>query len=104
MSGRFRVISQICIGRKRAKGETRTEATRTVNPSIAVLISLADHLIDLFVCKFFANRGHDMTELCGRDKPIVIAVKNLHGLAKVLGMMEARLYPIYLEGLADFFF
>lgn len=45
-----------------------------------------------------------MTELCGRDKPIVIAVKNLRGLVKVLGMMEARLYPIYLEGLADFFF
>jgi hypothetical protein len=49
----------------------------TVNTPIAVLVGLADHLIDLVVSQLLADRGHDVAQLGRRDETVVVAVKDL---------------------------
>lgn len=51
--------------------------SQTVDPSITVLVSLADHFVDLVVSELLADRGHDMPELGGGDEAVVIAVEDL---------------------------
>lgn len=49
----------------------------TINSSIAILISLADHLIDFLVGQLLANGCHDMAKLGCGDEAVVIAVEDL---------------------------
>jgi hypothetical protein len=56
----------------------------TVNSAVAVLISLSDHLVNLVVSQLLANRSHDVAELSGRDKTVVVAVKDLECLSDLL--------------------
>jgi hypothetical protein len=49
----------------------------TVNAPITILVGLANHLVDFVVGKLLADRGHDVTELGGRDEPVVVAVEDL---------------------------
>jgi hypothetical protein len=49
----------------------------TVDTTVAILVSLANHLIDLVICKLLANRGHDVTKLGRRNETIVVTVKHL---------------------------
>ena len=58
----------------------KAKATRTVNPAVAVLISLPDHLINLIVGQLLADRSHHVTELGRGDEAVVVAVKDLKGL------------------------
>lgn len=53
------------------------QSTLTVNASIAVLIGLANHLVNLVVGKLLTNGGHDVTQLGGGDEAVVVAVKDL---------------------------
>ncbi len=50
---------------------------RTVDPAVAVLVGLADHLVDLLVRQLLANRGHDVAQLGSRDEAVVVAVEHL---------------------------
>jgi len=56
----------------------------TINASIAILVGLADHLVNLVISQLLANRGHDMTELGGGDEAVVVAVEDLEGLSDLL--------------------
>lgn len=56
----------------------------TVDPSITILVGLPDHLINLVVGQLLSNRGHDVTELSGGDKAVVITVENLESLSDLL--------------------
>jgi hypothetical protein len=49
----------------------------TVDPSISILVSLSDHLIDLVISQLLSNGCHDMTEFSGRDESIVVTIKDL---------------------------
>jgi hypothetical protein len=49
----------------------------TVDPSITILISLSNHLINLIICQFLTNRCHDVAKLGGGDETIVITVEDL---------------------------
>jgi hypothetical protein len=49
----------------------------TVNTPIAVLVGLADHLIDLVVGQLLADRSHDVAQLGRRDEAVVVAVEDL---------------------------
>jgi hypothetical protein len=49
----------------------------TVNSSIAVLISLSDHLVNLIISQLLANGCHDVTELGSGDEAVVITIKDL---------------------------
>ena len=51
--------------------------TRTVDTPIAVLVSLADHLVNLIVSQLLADRGHDVAKLGRRDEAVVITVEDL---------------------------
>jgi hypothetical protein len=57
---------------------------RTINPAIAVLIRLPDHLVDLIVGELLTDAGHDMPQLGSADKAIVVAIKDLESLANFL--------------------
>ena len=48
-----------------------------IDPSIAILVRLADHLVDLLVGQLLADGGHDMAQLGGGDEAVVVAVKDL---------------------------
>jgi hypothetical protein len=54
-------------------------AIPTVNTPITVLISLADHLVNLVVGELLANRRHDMAQLGRRDEAVVVPVEDLCG-------------------------
>ncbi|KAF2653122.1 t-SNARE [Lophiostoma macrostomum CBS 122681] len=56
----------------------------TVNSPIAVLISLPDHLINLVVSQFLADRGHDMAQFGSRDIAVVVAIEHLEGFTDLL--------------------
>lgn len=49
----------------------------TINTSITVLVSLADHLVNLLVGQLLANRCHDMAKLGSRDETVVITIEDL---------------------------
>ena len=74
----------------------------TINASIAILVGLADHLVNLVISQLLANRGHDMTELGGGDEAVVVTVENL-GWCQLFALKSSRCGPItpYLEGLPD---
>ena len=55
----------------------RVKGPRTVDPAVTVLIRLADHLVNLVVCKLLSDRSHDVTKLCGRYEAIVVAIEDL---------------------------
>lgn len=50
---------------------------RTVNATIAILVGLADHLVDLVISELLADRRHDVTELGGGDEAVVVTVEHL---------------------------
>jgi len=56
----------------------------TINASIAVLVSLPDHLVDLVVGQLLADGGHDVTQFGGRDETVVIAVEDLERFSDLL--------------------
>jgi hypothetical protein len=56
---------------------SKKESALTVNTSIAVLISLSDHLINLVISQFLSNGCHDVTELGSGDEAVVITIKDL---------------------------
>ena len=51
--------------------------TPTVDTPIAVLVGLADHLVNLVVSQLLADRGHDVAKLGRRDEAVVITVEDL---------------------------
>jgi hypothetical protein len=53
------------------------ERGHTINSSVTILISLADHLIDFLVGQLLANGCHDMAKLGSGDEAVVIAVEDL---------------------------
>ena len=73
----------------------------TVDTPVTILVCLADHLVNLLIRQFLADRGHDVTQLSGRDEAIVIAVENLERSVKKNPRNVAR--PLAnLECLSDF--
>lgn len=50
----------------------------TVNPSVTILISLTDHLVDFVVGQLLADGGHNVTQLGGGDEAVVVAVEDLN--------------------------
>jgi hypothetical protein len=82
------------------------EWPRTVDTSIAVLISFSDHLVNLLVGQLLANGGHYMAQLGRRDESVVVAIKNLvvslaYRIPDLSGRREA-MCP-YLESFSDLF-
>jgi len=55
-----------------------------VDTSIAVLVGLADHLVNLIIAQLLADRGHDVAQLSGGDETVVITVEDLEGLTDLL--------------------
>ncbi len=56
----------------------RSELMRlTVNTAIAILISLADHLINFVIGKLLTNGSHDVSQLGSGDEAVVVAVEDL---------------------------
>lgn len=49
----------------------------TVNASITILVSLADHLINLIVGQLLADRRHNVSQLGRRDEAVVVTVEDL---------------------------
>lgn len=49
----------------------------TVNTTITILVSLADHLVNLIIGQLFANGSHHVAQLGGRDKAVVVAIEHL---------------------------
>jgi hypothetical protein len=56
----------------------------TVDPAITVLVRLADHLVHLVVSQLLANGSHDVAQLGGRDKAVVVAIEHLERFADLL--------------------
>lgn len=83
------------------------QKSHTVNASVAVLVSLANHLIDLIISQLLADRGHDVTQLSSRDEAIVVTVEDLDCLVSAwllffpLGYLVRIGVKPNLEGLAD---
>ena len=50
---------------------------RTIDAAVAILVSLADHLVDLVVRELLADRCHNVAELSRRDEAVVVAVEHL---------------------------
>ncbi len=49
----------------------------TIDPSITILVSLSDHLINFIICQFLANGCHNVTELRSGDETVVVSVEDL---------------------------
>lgn len=56
----------------------------TVNPSVTVLVGLADHLVDLVVSQLLADGGHNVTQLGGGDEAVVVTVEDLDSLSAMV--------------------
>lgn len=67
-----------------AESHRLSHAQLTVDPSVAVLVSLPDHLIDLVIGELLADAGHDVPELSGGNEAVVVTVEDLEGLANLL--------------------
>lgn len=52
-----------------------------VNAAIAILISLADHFVDLIVSELLADGSHDMAKLGSGNEAVVVTVEDLDALA-----------------------
>jgi len=55
-----------------------------INTPIAVLVGLADHLVNLVIGKLLTDGGHDVTELGSGDEAVVVAIEHLEGLTDLL--------------------
>jgi hypothetical protein len=49
----------------------------TVNPSVTVLISLPDHLVDFIISQLLTNGGHDVAEFGSGDETVVVTIEDL---------------------------
>ena len=49
--------------------------TFVIDLTIAVDISLADHLVDLFIGQLLAEVGHHVTKFGGRNEPVAVLEK-----------------------------
>ena len=67
----------------------------TVDATIAILVSLANHLINLVICELLANGCHDVTELGCRDETVVVTVKHLMWVSRHTERVQQG---AYLEG------
>ena len=56
----------------------------TIDPSIAILVSLPDHLIHLIISQLLSDARHDVTQFGGRNEAVVVAVENFEGLTNLL--------------------
>ena len=79
-AARIRYLEKISFTTK----QESIELERTIDPAIPVLVSLSYHLVDLIVCQFLADRGHDMTEFCCRDETVVVAVEDFECFSDLL--------------------
>ncbi len=59
------------------RGRSLNIGIHTINPSITILISLSDHLINFIISQFFPNGRHNVTELRSGDETVVISVEDL---------------------------
>ena len=64
---------------------------RTVDAAIAVLVSLADHLVNLIVSELLANGCHDVAQLSSGDEAIVVTVEHLNIVVSHVLPGEGRL-------------
>jgi hypothetical protein len=55
-----------------------------VDLTVAVNVSLADHLVDLLVGELLAEVGHDVPELRSGDEAVAVLVEDAEGLADLL--------------------
>lgn len=62
---------------KKFEREEMKTSKLTVNTSIAILISLANHLINLLVSQLLADGSHDVAQLGRGDEAVVVAVEDL---------------------------
>ena len=46
--------------------------------SVAVDVSLPDHLVNLLVGKLLTEVGHHVSQFCSRDEPVTVLVEHLH--------------------------
>lgn len=67
---RYEAITQCPRGPRRGK-------RLTVDASVTVLVGLANHLVDFVVGELLTDRGHDVTQLGGRDEAVVVTVEDL---------------------------
>lgn len=49
----------------------------TINAAIAILVGLADHLVNFVISKLLADGSHDMSQLRSRNETVVVAVEHL---------------------------
>lgn len=75
-------LSVICVS-SRILHEASAQSL-TINAPVTVLVSLADHLINLVICKLLADRGHDVAQFSGRDEAVIVTVENLGILVRNL--------------------
>ncbi|RNA30885.1 hypothetical protein BpHYR1_035773 [Brachionus plicatilis] len=59
----------------------QSDITFVVNLTVSVDISLTDHFIHFFISELFAQIGHDVTQLGGRNEAVAIFVKDAESLA-----------------------
>ena len=71
-------VLKLVTSSRRCASVITSEKQRTVNAAIAVLVGLADHLVDLVVSKLLADGGHDVAQLSGGNETVVITVENLN--------------------------
>lgn len=75
----------------------------TIDATIAILVSLADHLVDLVISELLTNRSHDVTKLSSRNEAVVVAVEHLERLVSDSSSPFHSALEAHLKSLADLF-
>lgn len=72
----------------------------TVNTTIAILVRLADHLVNLIVGELLTDRRHDVTKLGCGNEAVVVTIEYLEAIiSKIVASMGS--YVTNLESLAN---
>lgn len=61
----------------RSSGHHHPHEFFVVDVSIAIDVSLSDHLVNLLISQLLSQIGHDVSELSSRDQSITITIKHL---------------------------
>ena len=74
----------IIRGLRSSLGHHHADELLVVDVTVAIDVSLADHLVDLLVRELLTQVGHDVTQLGGGDETVAVAVEDLEGLNELL--------------------
>lgn len=62
----------------------KTKLTFVIDLSVAINVSLADHLVDLLIGELLPEVGHDVAQLGGRYEPVAVLVEDAERFADLL--------------------